>query len=177
MAKSVLVRIAVMLLTLIALSVVLVLYTIPGHTADAPLIPATIFSGSLTPQAYMPMARRDPTPTPSPTPTLGPSDIRIVFVDFNPPGFDIINERVEFHNFGGPQDMTGWTLKQEVDANVYGFPSGFVFGANADLIVWTKRGTDRQDELYWNRIQPVWKDSDMATLRDNQGNVVNQKSW
>ena len=177
MAKSALGRIAAMLLTLVALSAALVLYTIPGHTDDAPSMPATVFSGTLTPQAYVPLARKDSTPTPSPTPTLGPSDIQIVCVDYNPDGFDIINERVEFHNYSGLQDMTGWTLKQEVDANVYSFPSGFVFGANADLIVWTKSGTDTLDELYWNRTRPVWKDTDTATLRDNHGLLVDQRSW
>ena len=178
MAKTVFGRIAAMLLTLVALSVLLVVYTIPGHTDDAPLMPATVFAGTLTPQSYVPMARKDSTPTPSPTPTIGPSDVQIVVVHYNPVGWDIINERVEFHNYGGPQDMTGWTLVQEADGNVYVFPSGFVFGANADLILWTKSGTDTPYELYWGRTRlPIWKDIDTATLKDNHGSVVDQISW
>jgi hypothetical protein len=160
-----------MLLTLATLSIVLVLYTIPGHTDDVPSAPAAVL-GTLTPQSYLPMARKDSTPT------LGLSDIQILFVDYNPDLWDIINERVDFHNYGGSQDMTGWTLTQEADGNVYHFPSGFVFGANAGLTLWTKSGTDTQSELYWGRTRfPIWRDIDTATLRDNNGTVVDQMSW
>src|SRR3972149_244037 len=94
-------------LFLIALfSLLVVLFTSPSYTA-APRLQQT----TLTPEAYLPFIRKDPTPTPSPTPTLGVSDVRIEQVVYTGSPFDILEERVEFHNYGAPQDMTGWKLK------------------------------------------------------------------
>jgi hypothetical protein len=165
-------RISVILLVMMVLMLIFVLFASPSYTDTSEVSLIT-----LTPFSWVPHVVSGPTPTITFTPTVTASDIRITDVVYEPPsGFDILHERVVFHNYGGPQNMTGWTLEDN-DGNVYSFPSGFIFGRDADVNVWVKGGTNTQTDLYWGRYTPVWNEHDTATLRDNAGQIVDQWSW
>ena len=72
-------------------------------------------------------------------------------------------------------NMTGWTLSDAAN-HVYSFPSNF--NLLGSVRVHTGYGNDNSTDLYWNRGQPVWNnDGDTATLKDNKGNIIDQKSY
>jgi len=71
--------------------------------------------------------------------------------------------------------MTGWNLNDAVNTK-YSFPSGF--NLLGRVKVHTGHGEDNSTDLYWNRNKAVWNnDGDTATLKDNQENIVDQKSY
>ena len=126
----------------------------------------------------LPTSTPTPTRTPTPTPTPLPSDVRIAFVQYNPPGDALADEYVVVENRGsGSQDVSGWTLSDD-QWNTYFFPTGFVLRGGASVTVWTQSGTDSDTDLFWGRSGPVWgNQSDTAYLRDNTGTVVDSLSW
>lgn len=70
--------------------------------------------------------------------------------------------------------MNGWTLKNDDSGDTFTF-SGFTLNAGATVRVWTTSGSNSASNLYWGQNQPVWDNGgDCATLRNNQGQVVNQ---
>ncbi len=119
-------------------------------------------------------------PTPSLTPTLTaviPSDVRIIHVEYRPPGSELSGEHVLIENQGGDQDMTGWSLSNR-HSETYFFPPGFVLKQDGSLRVWTKDGVNTEIELYWGRSDPVWDNEyDTVRLRDNSGVIVDTFSW
>ncbi len=96
-------------------------------------------------------------------------DIRILSVDE-------IDEWVEIEGYGFI--LTGWTLKDETEKNVYIFPEGFVI--NGIVRVHTGTGEDTQTDLFWGRdcpensFQCVWNNGgDTAYLIDN-GEIIDE---
>ncbi|MDY7078027.1 MAG: lamin tail domain-containing protein, partial [Chloroflexota bacterium] len=107
-----------------------------------------------------------------------PPNLRIIHVEYAPPGTAWDSEHVLIENQGiNDQDMTGWTLSNE-KANTYFFPTGFILPGKASVRVWTKSGTDADAELYWGYEGEVWDNqSDTTYLRDNRGTVVDALGW
>jgi hypothetical protein len=104
----------------------------------------------------------------------GPPDIRIVYIDYNPPGDDVQGEYVRIDNVDGAfADMTGWMLS-DIANHVFTFPS-FTLAPGATVRVWTKAGTDTTTDLYWGRGSAVWNNTgDCAYLRDGDGGLVSE---
>jgi hypothetical protein len=72
----------------------------------------------------------------------------------------------------GDVSLAGWQLKDE-DGNVYTFPSSpeLILYKDGAVQVYTRVGNDTPTEVYWNRIEPVWRPGEWVTLVDNQGKV------
>lgn len=87
-------------------------------------------------------------------------------------------EYVLIENRGpGSQDMTNWTLFDELD-HTYTFPDGFVLAGKAFVRVWTKSDRDTSTNLYWGRSSAVWgNDGDTAFLSDDTGTVIDRYEW
>jgi len=116
-----------------------------------------------------------PVPTITPVPTAtetsipSPADIKITFIEYNPPGIDAEGEFVRLENMGTTaHDMTNWTLRDAVNT-VFTFPA-FTLQPGASVEVWVKSGTNTATDLYWGRGSSVWTNTgDTATLRDDLG--------
>lgn len=85
------------------------------------------------------------------------------------------DEWVEIENYGEvAQDFTGWTL-QDLQEHVFDFPEGFILEPGGAVTVHTGVGDDTATDLYWDMGSPIWNnDADVATLMDDEGNVVSQ---
>ena len=86
-----------------------------------------------------------------------------------------VDEWIEITNLGETdQDFTGWTLSDEQN-HVFDFPEGFVLETGWSVVVHTGVGDDSETDLYMNQGNPVWNnDGDVATLMDEEGNIVSQ---
>ncbi len=105
-------------------------------------------------------------------------DVVIAYVEYNPPGNDVLGEYVLIKNEGLVDvDMSGWQLKDEQN-HVYTFPNGFILEAGASVKVHTGPGNDTNTDLYWGRRQAVWNNNgDTAYLYDAEGHLVDKCSW
>ena len=88
---------------------------------------------------------------------------------FNPPGRDIEREYVEIQNdTAGAVGMEDWTLR-DAQNHVFKFPE-FELPAGSRVKVWTKRGVNDAENLFWGRGSAVWNNKgDKAVLRDENG--------
>jgi phosphatidylserine/phosphatidylglycerophosphate/cardiolipin synthase-like enzyme len=107
--------------------------------------------------------------------TSGPPpapDVRITYIEYNPPGDDVQGEYVQIDNAGSaPANTSGWTLKDDAN-NTFTFPS-FTLSASASVRVWTKAGAHTGTDLYWGRGSAVWNNTgDCAYLMDGRGVLV-----
>lgn len=69
------------------------------------------------------------------------------------------------------QDLNGWTMST-LHNRTYTFKD-FTLQAGASVKLHTGCGNDSATDIYWNKKMPVWNnDKDIATLKDNAGNVV-----
>jgi competence protein ComEC len=86
-----------------------------------------------------------------------------------------VDEWVEIENYGeAAQDLTGWTI-QDLQEHVFDFPEGFVLAPGGTVTVHTGVGDDTASDLYWGMGNPIWNnDDDVATLMDDEGNIVSQ---
>lgn len=72
-------------------------------------------------------------------------------------------------------NMTNWILYDNNSTHVYSFPKDFLLLGNVK--VHTEHGVDNSTDLYWNQTN-VWNnDHDVATLKDDKGNIIHQKSY
>ena len=100
-------------------------------------------------------------------------DLEIVTIHADAPGSDPENpngEWIEVTNRGStPVLMAGYTLKDEAN-HLYTF-GDFTLQAGGAFKLYSGRGRDGDDELYWGlEDDSVWNnDSDTAFLRDDQG--------
>jgi hypothetical protein len=90
-----------------------------------------------------------------------------------------IDEYVEIEGYGFI--LTGWTLKDETEKNIYTFPDGFII--NGMVTVHTGTGNRTTTDLYWGRdcpanpFQCVWNNGgDTAYLIDN-GEIIDEYSY
>jgi phosphatidylserine/phosphatidylglycerophosphate/cardiolipin synthase-like enzyme len=110
----------------------------------------------------------------SQTTAAPPADVRITFIEYNPPGDDVQGEYVSLQNFGGSSAaIADWTLRDEGN-HVFTFPS-FTLAPGGTLRVWTRAGTNDAGNLYWGSGSAIWNNTgDCAYLRDAQGQGVSQ---
>ncbi len=141
-----------------------------GITATPTPTPGATATPTSTPSAITPT----PTPTYSPTPT---PDVRITYIEYDPPGPDVEGEYVQIRNFTGSSvDMTDWTLRDQA-GNTFTFPP-FSLSPDASIRVWTKSGTNTALDLYWGRSAAVWNnEGDTAYLRDSLGVLIHTYSY
>lgn len=112
----------------------------------------------------------------TPVPIVAEPSVQVIFIEYNPrlrdPDSDPRNEHVLIKNVAeNPQDLTGWTLKDDKD-HTYTFRD-FTLDPGATVKVWTKDGQDTAIELYWG-TSCVWNNDseDCATLYDARGDEV-----
>ncbi|MGD1993081.1 MAG: lamin tail domain-containing protein, partial [Anaerolineae bacterium] len=104
-------------------------------------------------------------------PGAGTVDVRIEEIVYDPPGPDVDGEYVLIQNYGDAVEMTGWTLRDEVN-HTYTFPV-FTLADGTSVRVWTGPGVDTDTDLYWGRASAIWNnDGDTAYLNDHQGALV-----
>ena len=117
-------------------------------------------------QTFLPIISK---PSTGPVPAL---DVRIVYIEYDPPGDDVQGEYVTIENVGvSSTNLTGWTLRDEAN-HTFTFPS-FSLGSGATVNVWTKAGTDTATDVYWGRGSAVWNNTgDCAYLSDETGALV-----
>lgn len=138
---------------------------------------------------YLPIIRRQypPAPTspsatatlPAPTSTTPPTqaDIKIIQVA----AFESLptaKEYVIIQNIGQTsQNMQGWRLRDQETTYIYVFPA-FTLQPSATVKVWTRCGTNDNDELFICITQPLWDVSgDTAYLYDASNNLVDTYSY
>jgi hypothetical protein len=102
-------------------------------------------------------------------------------VQFDPEGDDNLDLNKEWvkicNNSDMDIDMSGWTLENNVGA-YFEFPEGFVIRAGSFVFVYTGSGANSEVALYWGSPVERWNNSgDVATLRDAEGNVVDEYEW
>ncbi len=92
---------------------------------------------------------------------------------YNPPG-DPLNEWIEIKS-ATQTNLTSWKLSDATD-HTYTFPLNFIL--NGSVKIHTNTGTDNSTDLYWNQSQAIWNnDHDTATLKDDKGTIIHQKSY
>lgn len=101
-----------------------------------------------------------------------PPDVRITYIEYNPPGDDVQGEYVRIQNYGGRvADITSWTLRDDAN-HVFTFPT-FTLYTGAAVQVWTKSGTNTATDLYWGSGSAIWNNTgDCAYLRDSTGTPI-----
>ncbi|MFJ4522288.1 lamin tail domain-containing protein [Streptomyces sp. NPDC088810] len=94
-----------------------------------------------------------------------------------PAGRPLNREWVELTNEGRASvNLDDWTLSDE-DGHTYRFRH-YRLGGHQSVRVHTGFGRDRGGDLYQDRRQSVWdRDHDTATLRDDDGRLVDYTSW
>ncbi|MBI1923751.1 lamin tail domain-containing protein [Candidatus Poribacteria bacterium] len=107
-------------------------------------------------------------------PRGGSRTVRISYIEYNPPGFDVENEYVVIQNdTAAAVTMTGWTLR-DLANHVFIFPA-FTLQPGFSVNVWTKAGMNDAENLYWGRRAAIWNNpGDSSQLRDDQGNEVSR---
>lgn len=109
--------------------------------------------------------------------------VRIVKVQFNPPGKDygsnasLNDEWVRIRNTGStPRSLKGWTLRDRVN-HVYRF-AALRLAAGDTVDIHTGRGANTRHHRYWDAGWYVWNnDGDQATLRKDTGALVDRCGW
>jgi hypothetical protein len=135
---------------------------------------------------YFPAKETEPTSTPTlkpsatvaPTKTTAPKHtetaipgVRILEIESNPPGNELIGEYVLITNStNNPIDLAHWTLRDD-QKDIYTFPT-YYLGSGKTVKIWTRVGVDTIDNLYWNSYAEVWNDGgDCGYLRDANGDL------
>jgi hypothetical protein len=163
-----------------------------GSIALSPLFTnlAELGEQGLDPRGYLPIVLRagiPPTPSPTntpvgPTPTSSPANIRLTFIEYNPPGDDVQGEYVQLTNVGGTAlDIEGWFIAPttfniggEDDAVLHDpfFFSSHVLGPGQSVRVWTKIGIPTPTDVYWNAVTEIWLNfGDVARLYDSDSQL------
>jgi LysM repeat protein len=141
----------------------------PEPTATETPIPFEPPSADMTATAA---AELGATATPLPTPLPSTGDLKITISEILAPG-QVDQERVVISNVGERlADMQGWTLSDN-EGNVYSFPN-FRLWAGGSVTVHTRVGQDGNPpaNFYWGKLQAVWSNSEVATLKDAAGAVI-----
>lgn len=177
-----------LLLVLVALA--LLLLVVVSFLPDLKTNQAVGMGVTPTIANYLPFILKPfPSPTPSPTATnipatptatatsAPPANVKIIYIEYDPPGPDVEGEYVQIDNLGGTSaTMTNWTLADEAN-HVFTFPT-FVLVPGGSVRIWTKSGVNNSTNLYWGSGAAIWNNTgDTATLRNNHGQVVDICSY
>ncbi len=108
----------------------------------------------------------------------GSTEVRIIDVEYDPPGRDSENrngEWVAIGNTGAIEiDMSGWVLRDESSRHRYRF-DGYTIAPGQTIQVRVGCGDDTAEEVFWCNDDPVWSNGgDTALLLDANGNVVDR---
>jgi hypothetical protein len=98
----------------------------------------------------------------------------------DPAGTDLQSEHVLLRNQGDTAlELGGWTLHDAARRpHVYAFVVARRLAAGASLRLWSGRGSDDADNVYWGRRRAVWNNTgDVAILRDPDGAERARASW
>ncbi len=138
--------------------------TTPTSLPPPTITPTATPSPTITPT-------QSPTPPPLPTITIGPtlatSQVRIIWVVR--PG-DPLNEQIDLQNSGDTITIKGWSIS-DTQGNKYVFSDSYL-PSNGNLTLFTRKGQDTPNAVFWNRDIPVFEPGDTAILLDGNNNVV-----
>jgi len=106
--------------------------------------------------------------------------IYISATQFDAPGDDrqnLNNEWVRLTNRGeGLVLLSGWTLSDRTGSHQYVFPA-YILMPGSSVTVYSGKGTMNDTSLFMGLEAPLWSNtSDQATLKDGNGNIIDQKS-
>ena len=97
------------------------------------------------------------------------AQVRIVSIDYNPPGPDVAGEHVIIQNMSAATvDLTGWTIRDIASyrPHIYEF-TGQQLAPGANVRIWTKSGANTATDLFWDRAAAIWNNpGDTAILLD-----------
>lgn len=101
-------------------------------------------------------------------------DIKITYIEYDPPGNDRENMNGEYVKIEGSGTLTSWTLSDAAN-HVFTFST---FQLSGSVLVHTGSGANNQSDLYWNSGSPIWNnDADMAILKNQNGDVMDEYSY
>jgi hypothetical protein len=112
-------------------------------------------------------------------PISGSGPIHVALIEYNPDGDDALGEYIVVENRGETAvDLSNWRLEDSASrAHIFPFPN-MMLAPGAQVKIWTGRGADTEDELYWGFGSAIWNnDGDTATLYDNTGTAVDSCSY
>lgn len=106
-----------------------------------------------------------------------PPDVRIIYIEYDPPGSDMEGEYVRLKNFSSVDvEMAGWSL-QDAAGHTYRFPP-FTLHAGSTVRVWTRCDLNSEEDLYWCQGASVWNNGgDCALLFDRHGRQVDRRCY
>ena len=92
-------------------------------------------------------------------------------------GQNLNNEWVRLTNRGeGVVLLSGWTLSDSTESHPYVFPA-YILMPGASVTVYSGKGTMNDTSLFMGLDAPLWSNTnDQATLKDGNGNIIDQKS-
>ena len=103
-----------------------------------------------------------------------PSPLRIVTVNYNPPGDDTLDLNQEYVVFRvlGTTSLKGYAVEDE-SGHRFDFPDR-IFKKGLDLTLHSGKGTDTETDLYWGATDAaIWNNGgDTVKLLDPQGHIV-----
>ena len=120
------------------------------------------------------------------SPPAEPPNVNIGWIHYDAEGpggeYDNLNDEfvVVRNEDDETVDLSGWTLEDPEDGQVYTFPDGVTFAPGRRLAVVTgiEGGPSTDVTLYWGRDAPTWNnDGDTVILRDADGNVVARREY
>jgi len=101
-----------------------------------------------------------------------PIIINAQFTTQHKPESEYINEEwIEIYS-RNCTDMTGWILHNKYKSHIYHFPRGFKLCGI--VRIHTGKGIDNSTDLFMQLRYPLWRDDDVAVLRDKSLQIV---SW
>jgi len=103
-------------------------------------------------------------------PTMTPSGPPVVEIS-NITGIgSLASETVTLVNRGGTVNLEAWTLSGSSDDR-FVLPALTLF-SEGEVRVHSAEGDDTPRELHWDRTDPAWREGELVTLCDPDGNVV-----
>ena len=73
--------------------------------------------------------------------------------------------------------MKGWKITDKGKKHTYYFPSTFVLKAKKTVTIYTGKGKNTANKLYWGRSAYVWNnEGDTAYLYNAQGKLVSSRN-
>jgi LysM repeat protein len=103
-------------------------------------------------------------------PTLTPSGPPLVEIGEAVGVGTLEAEAIVLGNRGGAVSLEAWTLSSGT-ADTFVLPALTLF-TDGEVRVHSAEGDDTPRHLYWGRTEPAWREGELATLRDAEGNVV-----
>lgn len=146
--------------------------------APAPVVKPTPAPVPVVVPPPPPVAKVAPPPPPVAKPPVAvaavTTGVEIAHIEHDTPDREVDGEYVLIWNTNDvPVDLTGWTLNSNESKSIFTFPA-FTLAPGAEVTLWTKRGKNDEDHIYWNSRKAVWNNNgDTGTLKDANGATIN----